>query len=532
MNFSEFFSGKLYKKFVAASVYLSVLVAIVALFFVARLSDGQKFQQPPIKVEREFRAAWVATVANINWPSEPGLTVEIQKREAVSILDSIQSNNLNAVIFQVRPQADALYQSQLEPWSYYLTGEQGRAPDPLYDPLQFWIEESHKRGIELHAWLNPYRAHHIKGGDVSEYSVVNTRPELVVQLETGYHWLVPTKKETIEYSLNVVMDIVERYNVDGIHFDDYFYPYPSYNNGKEFPDQEDYEQYRDRGGRLSRDDWRRDAVNTFVKTVYQKIKAEKKTVKFGISPFGIWRPGYPESIAGFDQYEKLFADAKLWLNKGWLDYFVPQLYWQINRYPQSYPILLNWWESENTKNRHLWPGIHTRLAEDEKANIETINQIMISRAMLSNRPGNIFWNVSSLGSSPLFHEMLTSGPYKNQALAPASKWLDSSPPDAPDVQTDELENQLIIHWQQNTKDDIAHRVVYTKYADKWQYQILASLIDSATVDTSQAVIEKDEDGKDIEVIYPLTAVGVTAVDSAGNESSFMTWEISGNKLNP
>ena len=183
--------------------------------------------------EREFRAAWVATVANINWPSKPGIPVEDQKKEAIELLDLLQQNNFNAVIFQVRPQCDALYASDLEPWSYYLTGKQGVAPDPYYDPLEFWIEEAHKRGLELHAWLNPYRAHHTVGGEVTDASIVKKRPDLVVRLESGYWWLVPTLQGTQDHSYEVVLDIVKRYDVDGIHFDDYFYPYPSYHNHKD-----------------------------------------------------------------------------------------------------------------------------------------------------------------------------------------------------------------------------------------------------------------------------------------------------------
>ena len=514
-----------YQKIIFQPLYLSILMLIITLFFLLRLSDQQEIQYPPIKVEREFRAAWVATVANINWPSEPGLSTEIQQQEAIDILDSLQSNNFNAVVFQVRPQADALYQSDIEPWSYYLTGVQGQAPSPFYDPLEFWINEAHKRGLKLHAWLNPYRAHHIKGGEVSEFSVVKTHPNLVVQLAMGYYWMVPTKQETIDYSLSVVMDIVKRYDIDGIHFDDYFYPYPSYNEGQEFPDAEDFAQYQKDGGELSRNDWRRDSVNSFVETVYKAIKAEKKYVKFGLSPFGIWRPGYPESIAGFDQYEKLFADAKLWLNEGWVDYFSPQLYWEINRYEQSFPMLLNWWETENTEQRHLWPGLQTRQGEDDKAMDETINQIMISRAMLSNRPGNVFWNVGSLKNNPLFSELLTTGPYQKQALIPAFTWLDSESPAAPIVQTMINGGKLNISWMDDTNDDISHWVVYTKYAEKWQYQIVNAGQHSLSVDRSlvePSTVEEAANGEQKVLISQLIQIGVTAIDRAGNES---VWEL-------
>ncbi|HSO78420.1 MAG TPA: family 10 glycosylhydrolase, partial [Bacteroidales bacterium] len=246
--------------------------------------------------EREFRAAWVATVANINWPSKPGLPVADQKREALELLDLLYKNHFNAVVFQVRPHTDAMYKSELEPWSYYLTGEQGMAPDPYYDPLEFWIEEAHKRGIELHAWLNPYRAHHPAGGEVTETSIVKKHPELVIKLEQGYWWMDPAKQGTQDHSYNVVMDLVRRYDLDGIHFDDYFYPYPDYNNFKDFPDDESWQAYLAGGGKLSRGDWRREAVNTFIERLYKGIKAEKPYVKFGLSPFGIWQPFNPPAI--------------------------------------------------------------------------------------------------------------------------------------------------------------------------------------------------------------------------------------------
>ncbi|MFA5806505.1 MAG: family 10 glycosylhydrolase, partial [Melioribacteraceae bacterium] len=292
------------------------------------------------KVEREFRGAWIATVANINWPNRKDLTTEEQKKEAISILDKLKNNHFNAVIFQARPQCDALYKSDIEPWSYYLTGNQGKAPDPFYDPLEFWIDEAHKRGMELHVWLNPYRAHHIEGGEVTEFSIVKKHPDWVVKLKSGYWWLDPSKKEVQDHSYSVVMDITKRYDIDGIHFDDYFYPYPSYNNDEDFPDEESWKNYLNNGGDLSKADWRRENINVFIQRVYKGIKEIKPNVKFGLSPFGIWRPQHPESIEGFDQYDKLYADAKLWINEGWVDYWAPQLYWKINTIPQSFPILL------------------------------------------------------------------------------------------------------------------------------------------------------------------------------------------------
>ena len=325
---------------------------LLILFVCASVQLQAQINTGP-KIQREFRAAWVASVANINWPSKPGLTTQQQQDEAIVLLDMLKKNNFNTVIFQVRPQADAFYKSDLEPWSYYLTGVQGQAPNPYYDPLEFWVNAAHERGLELHVWLNPYRAHHISGGPVSDFSVVKKYPELVVKLKQGYWWLDPSKIGTQDLSAAVVNDIVKRYDIDGVHFDDYFYPYAEYNGGADFPDSESYAAYQNKGGKLALGDWRRDHVNTFIKRIYKEIKKEKKHVKLGISPFGIWRPGYPESIRGMDQYDKLYADAKLWLNKGWIDYFMPQLYWQINNVPLSFPVLLGWWESENTKGRHL-----------------------------------------------------------------------------------------------------------------------------------------------------------------------------------
>ena len=459
---------------------------------------------------REFRAAWIATVANINWPSKPGLSTEEQKAEAISLLDYLQNNNFNAVIFQVRPQADALYASEIEPWSYFLTGQQNKAPEPFYDPLEFWIEESHKRGMELHAWLNPYRAHHTTGKEISERSVVRTNPDLVYLLKEGFWWMDPSLKATQDRTSKVVMDIVKRYDVDGIHFDDYFYPYPSYNGDKDFPDDKSWNEYLRNGGKLSRGDWRRESVNKLIERLYQEIKTEKKHVKFGLSPFGIWRPGYPASVVGFDQYDKLYADAKLWLNKGWIDYFTPQLYWPINRVGQSFPVLLGWWQSENTQQRHLWPGISIGTDKNGIANNqEILNEIMISRGMLPKSQGIVHWNISSLTKNPTLTQALRDGPYNLPALVPASPWLNTQRPASPSIATSTNNGSLFINW--TPKDNTAFRwVVYGEYGDKWDYQILNRDQNFASLKLQLS----DKNGRTI----PLKRIMVTAVDRTGLES--------------
>ncbi|TMI61493.1 MAG: hypothetical protein E6H07_18390 [Bacteroidetes bacterium] len=461
------------------------------------------------KVTTEFRAAWVATVANINWPSRPGLAVDSQKIEAIALLDFLQKHNFNAAILQVRPQADALYKSDLEPWSYYLTGSQGKAPEPFYDPLEFWVKEAHDRGIELHVWLNPYRAHHKDGKEISELSVVKKHPDWVVYLKEGYWWMDPAKKEVQDMTNDVIMDIVKRYDIDGIHMDDYFYPYPSYNGGVDFPDSVSWAAYQRSGGKLSRGDWRRDAVNKLIQRLYTNIKAEKSWVKFGLSPFGIWRPGYPNMVEGFDQYDQLYADAKLWLNKGWIDYFTPQLYWPVNRYAQSFPVLLGWWAGENKMDRHLWPGISVGRDSTDKNLDEIINEIMIDRGMIPESMGVVHWSISSLTKNPRMADTLLKSVYKKQALVPSSPWLDKNAPAAPAVITETQNDLLKISWTHPDEKDVFQWVVYHKYNNRWSYTILDHSKRSLSI---RKVVGENAQRQ------TLSGIIVTAVDRTGNES--------------
>ncbi|MDW8310812.1 MAG: family 10 glycosylhydrolase, partial [Verrucomicrobiales bacterium] len=252
----------------------------------------------PPSPAREFRGAWVATVKNIDWPSRPGLTADQQKAELTAMLDQAARLKLNAILLQVRPACDALYASRFEPWSPYLTGRMGKPPEPYYDPLEFAVTQAHRRGLELHAWFNPYRAL-VKSPDleVAPTHVSRKRPELVRDYGK-YLWLDPGDPAVQDYSISVVLDVVRRYDVDGVHFDDYFYPYPekgSDGTEMDFPDEPTWKKYGLRSG-LSRDDWRRQNVNGFIQRLYRSIKAAKPWVKFGISPFGIWRPGHPPQI--------------------------------------------------------------------------------------------------------------------------------------------------------------------------------------------------------------------------------------------
>jgi len=335
----------------------------IALALAAPLTlDAQQRAVSPPPIQREFRASWVATVANIDWPSRPGLSSWEQQAELRAILDRAAALKMNAVVFQVRPAADALYASPYEPWSEYLTGTQGLPPNPYYDPLEFAVKEAHARGLELHAWFNPYRAKHPTAkSPVAGTHVSKTRPALVRSY--GSHlWLDPGMPEVRRYSLQVVADVVRRYDVDGVHIDDYFYPYKERDAANaviDFPDSASYARYRRGGGTLDRDDWRRHNVDQFVKELYAEVKRIKPHVKVGVSPFGIWRPGNPASVRGFDAYTEIYADARLWWRSGWVDYLAPQLYWTIAQPGQSFPVLLDWWRSENVKRRHLWVGLYS-----------------------------------------------------------------------------------------------------------------------------------------------------------------------------
>ncbi|MBE8713076.1 glycoside hydrolase family 10 protein [Sphingobacterium hungaricum] len=473
--------------------------------------------EKPIQVDlpnvpREFRAAWIATVANINWPSKNNLSVDQQKQEAIALLDLLKNNNFNAVVFQVRPSADALYNSEFEPWSYFLTGEIGKKPSPYYDPLEFWVEEAHKRGLELHVWLNPYRAHHSSGGAVTSQSMVKQAPDMVVRLKNGMYWFDPANKNTQDHASKVVLDIVKRYDIDGVHFDDYFYPYASYNGGGDFPDNESWNLYKSQGGTLSRGDWRRDHVNKFIERVYKEIKAEKNFVKFGLSPFGIWKPGYPAGVSGSSQYDELYADAKLWLNKGWIDYFAPQLYWPDYPAKQSFSALLKWWESENTFKRHLWPGLNTVEIRSPDRAKEIINQIELTRKLTPNSPGAIHWSIAGLTKNPQLLRSVAEGPYFTKALIPRSPWLSANPLLEPTLLLTPEKNSIFAKWQHKQPEQVKHWVVYAKYGDIWEYEILDA-------DITAKEFAKSKNGQ------KLSFVAVKAIDRLSNESNYIAKKV-------
>jgi uncharacterized lipoprotein YddW (UPF0748 family) len=427
----------------------------------------------PPKPMREFRGVWVATVSNMDWPSKPGLPVATQKAELTDILDRAVKLHLNAVIFQVRPACDALYASRLEPWSEYLTGQMGKAPEPAYDPLAFVIEEAHRRGLELHAWFNPFRAR-MPGAksEVAANHVLKAHPDWV-RAYGQQRWLDPSERAAREYSLGVILDVTRRYNIDGVHLDDYFYPYKEKDDARnqiDFPDDRNWKQYLASGGKLSRGDWRRQQVNDFVQTLYTRVKAEKPFVKVGISPFGIWRPGFPPQITGLDAYDQLYADARLWLQNGWADYFTPQLYWQIQPPVQSYPALLAWWAGQNEKKHHLWIGNYSGRVPSAWRPQEIVNQVHLTRRQ-AGASGNIFFSMTSLKNKGLADPL--GKLYWQPALAPASPWLDSQPPGKPKVAWEHaLFSKPRVRWEGSGPETAWLWVLQLRTNGRWSTEII------------------------------------------------------------
>jgi len=503
-------------------LHFRIPIASLLVFLLSRvaLSDS------PPATPREFRAAWVATVANIDWPSKSSLSVDAQRKEMIAILDCAKKANLNAIVFQVRTSADAFYDSKLEPWSEFLTGTQGKTPEPYYDPLSIWIEESHARGIELHAWFNPYRARHTaaKSSNAPNH-VANTIPNAVKEYG-GYLWLDPSEPEASSQTLNVVLDIVRRYDIDGIHMDDYFYPYPVNQPGSKpavelpFPDDAAWNKYLANNERpkLSRDQWRRRNVDQLIETIYKAVKAEKQHVKLGISPFGIGKPAMrPEGIVGFSQYDKLYADAELWLEKGWLDYFSPQLYWPIDQKPQAFGVLLDYWSNRNPLKRHLWSGLYTSsITDSDKSWLpsEIVDQVLLIRnkgEANSELLGHIHFSMKALLENRKgILDDLKASLYRQPALVPASPWLDPNPPAAPQANLERNGTRTVLRPAQPEEKDVVKFGIWAKREAGWEFSIV-----NADESTSR-------DGIVWEGVDQPSDIRIFAVDRVGNESPMLT----------
>lgn len=414
-----------------------------------------------------MRAVWIATVANIDWPSRSGLTPDEQQREMVELLDMVKEYNLNTVILQVRPAADALFQSELEPWSQWLTGTQGKAPDPFYDPLDFTIRESRKRGLNIHLWLNPYRAEiDTARNALAPDHPVRKNPEWFVSYGR-LTWFNPGIPQTRNHVARVVADLVRRYDMDAIHFDDYFYPYPV--TGVDFNDLESFRRYPRGFQPHQKEAWRRDNVDLIIQQLQDTIKSIKPWVEFGISPFGVWRnvaddPAGSNTRAGVTNYDHLHADILKWQRKKWIDYVTPQLYWHIGMEAADYAILAQWW-AENTHGCPLYIG-HGLYRLDENSPVEAWRsaqeigrQLDIIRAT-PNISGSMFFSARHLRSNPLnLKKQLLNGHYRYQALAPVNPrimQITTEPPKNTIMTVDE--NQLRFSW--NTHPDHKAYVMY------------------------------------------------------------------------
>ena len=458
--------------------------------------------------KREFRGAWIQCVNG----QFRGIGTEAMQKTLSYQLDELQKDGCNVIIFQVRPECDALYESKYEPWSYYLTGQQGVAPRPYWDPLAWMIEQSHKRGMELHAWINPYRAKTKVAHANASNHVVSQHPERCFEYD-GLTLLNPALKENRDYICQVVTDILERYDVDGLHIDDYFYPYPT--PGIPIPDNAYFRANSQ--GFTDIGDWRRNNVNLFIEQLWATIRTVKPWVKFGVSPFGIYRnvkndPNGSQTN-GLQNYDQLYADVLLWVKNGWVDYCVPQIYWEIGNKAADYAELMNWWNKHCTKTTLV-------IGEDieRTAKFNQMEQKMNIHAELPNIQGTVLWyakaavdNVGNYGTQ------LRNVYWRYPALQPVMKHIDNKAPKKPrKVQVIDIEGQKVLFWTapkgEGWKDAAAGYAIYRfGPGDKVDINDVTKLV-TITNDTHYELPREEWGSK---VTY-----AVTALDRMQNESSY------------
>lgn len=486
---------------------------VLSLLAAAACSDPARVAGPgpelpadtaPPAIQREMRGMWIATVANIDWPSRATLSADAQRAELVDILTRAVATGVNTIVLQVRPAGDAVYSSTLEPWAALLSGTQGT--DPGYDPLAFAITEAHARGLELHAWINPFRAGNAADSATLAPLHLFKRRRDLVRVYGASLWMDPGEPEVHDHTMSVVADIVRRYDIDGIHADDYFYPYLQYdasNAAIPFPDDATFGEF---GGGMARDDWRRANVDRFVERMYREVHAIKTTIKVGISPFGIWRPGSPPGVQGLDAYAVLYADSRKWLQQGWVDYLAPQLYWAIAAPQQSFPALLDWWLAQNTMGRHVWPGLAAYRVLNETSTAYTLEEILNQIAAIRARPGspghflyNTSWTLKR--NDGALATALKGGLYARAALVPAVPWLDAEPPGAPSL----IEAGGTVTITPAPGEAARWWTLRLRAADRWTTRVLFGSERTIPGDaTTQRVL-------------------VQAVDQAGNTSPVVEW---------
>ena len=380
----------------------------------------------PAQTTPEFRGVWVATVDNIDWPTKGDYNSNSQKASFIKLLEMHQRNGINALVVQIRPCTDAFYPSPFEPWSQWLTGIQGRPPSPYYDPLAFMISETHKRGMVFHAWMNPYRAEfNIFNSSMSATHITKVHPEWFL-VYGDKRYFDPGNKEAQQYVTQVVTDVVSRYDLDAIHFDDYFYPYRI--AGKEFPDDASFKKY---GVGMKKDDWRRSNTDSIISMLSYAIKKENKKCQFGISPFGVWRNQDKDPIDGSrtigaqTNYDDLYANILLWLKKGWIDYVAPQLYWELGHRIAPYEVLLSWW-STHTYGKHCYIGMGIYRANSNPAWKE-LNQLprqIVALRKTPNMRGMIFFSSKTFEKNPNgWNDSLRLNYFKVPVKVPEMSWI-------------------------------------------------------------------------------------------------------------
>lgn len=461
--------------------------------------------------KREFRGAWIATVANIDWPSKQRLPSVEQQQEFIRLLDQLKALGCNAVIVQVRPACDAMYPSKREPWSHYLTGSQGEPPFPYYDPLQFMIEEAHKRSMEFHAWFNPFRAlMDSKKNPNPVTHITHTHKDWIISY-AGKSYIDPGVPEARDYVIDIINDVVKRYDIDAVHLDDYFYPYrvPK----MEFGDARSYARY---GKGMAKDDWRRDNVSRFISLLNTTIKHSKPYMKLGISPFGVWRnkkqdPLGSETNGGQTTYDDLYADVLMWMQKGWIDYLMPQLYWEHNHKAAPFSVLQPWWY-EHCYKRHVYYGLGLYRMTTAKAGpwstpAELLWQLRDIRGKCPNS-GYSFYSATCFNKvKPALLDSLKNSYNKLPALVPAMTWLDSVEPQAPILRIKGADLQ----WDTENPDNEPLRFVVYRFSAK-------EPIDLERTDRIVAIQNennyRDQDARK----HKNSVYVVTALDRTWNES--------------
>ncbi len=441
------------------------------LLYLVCLSYTIQLYSQSIPPKREFRAAWVATVLNIDYPAKGHWDSKRQQEEWIRLLGEYEALGFNAVIFQIRPAADAFYPSSLEPWSEYLTGQQGKRPEPYYDPLEFMIKACHERGIEFHAWLNPYRATMDLNLDkLSRQHPLKTHPERFFKYGNRYYF-DPAQQVVRDHITSVIEEVVEKYDVDGIHFDDYFYPYKI--KDVPLPDQNAF--VKSRGKFIHIEDWRRNNVDLLIEQVSKKIKSIKPYVQFGISPFGVWRNKSVDPVRGSDTragitcYDDLYADVIKWLSSGWIDYVAPQIYWHIGFPLADYEILAKWW-NENTFGRNLYIGhaaykVNTDKQEAWKRPNELADQVAMNRS-LDNIKGSIYFSTKSLRNNELDLLAYLTETFNAPALIPTAPLEEITTQKGPKLKRVKKKDQgLRLKWKVKGKTP-HYYVIYRFYGNQ------------------------------------------------------------------